>query len=202
MSPTAPTGMQSTRWLVVALCPAVAMSDTLASAFGIGVALLLSWILVAFTAALPASLPSRITHALRMLFLATVIGCMSLWLDAGLPGLYGTLAFFLPLLVANLALLTLPPEQSVRIALVNAARRGFSVLLVLVILGTAREFVGRGSLLHAAGWTGMDRVQVFPPDMGFLLAMLPPGAFIALGLLLAVRNWFLNRHRHEPDQNR
>jgi electron transport complex protein RnfE len=194
--------MQSTRWLVVALCPAVAMSDTLASAFGIGVALMVSWMLVALTAALPASLPARVIHALRMLLLATVVGCISLWLDAGLHGLYGTLAFFLPLLVANLALLALPPGQSVRTALINAARRGFAVLIVLVILGTARELVGRGSLLHAAEWTGFDRIQLFPSDMGFLLAMLPPGAFIALGLLLAVRNWLLNRHRHEPDQNR
>lgn len=192
---------QSTRWLVVALCPAVAMSDTLGSALGIGVALMISWILVALTAALPASLPARVTHALRMLLLATIVGCISLWLDAALHSLYGTLAFFMPLLVANLALLSLPPGQSVRTALIDAARRGFSVLLVLVILGTARELVGRGSLLHAAEWTGIDRIQLFPSDMGFLLAMLPPGAFVALGLLLAVRNWFLN-HRHEPHQNR
>jgi electron transport complex protein RnfE len=82
----------------------------------------------------------------------------------------------------------------------HAAKPAFAftliLALVLLILGLVREFVGRGSLFHDArmlgDWAGFLDVQVFRADMGFLLAMLPPGAFIAFGLLLAARNW-MNR---------
>jgi electron transport complex protein RnfE len=71
----------------------------------------------------------------------------------------------------------------------------------LLALGLARELVGRGSLLNGAGallgsWAQRLEIKVFSVDMGFLLAMLPPGAFISLGLLIAARNWLARRRSH------
>ncbi len=51
---------------------------------------------------------------------------------------------------------------------------------------------GAGALL--GNWAERLEIKVFSVDMGFLLAMLPPGAFISLGLLIAVRNWIASRH--------
>jgi electron transport complex protein RnfE len=75
---------------------------------------------------------------------------------------------------------------------------GVQIALLLLLLGIARELVGRGSIFHDAGNQFGDwarGLQLFRADMGFLLAMLPPGAFISLGLLLALRNWLLDRRR-------
>ena len=74
------------------------------------------------------------------------------------------------------------------------------IALTLLALGLARELVGRGSLLNGAGallgsWAQRLELKVFSVDMGFLLAMLPPGAFISLGLLIAARNWLARRPR-------
>jgi hypothetical protein len=60
------------------------------------------------------------------------------------------------------------------------------------------KLVGRGSLLNDAGnllgaWASRAETSIFRVDMGFLLAMLPPGAFISFGLLLAARNWIRQR---------
>jgi electron transport complex protein RnfE len=88
-------------------------------------------------------------------------------------------------------------------ALNRSVRISIGIALTLLALGLARELVGRGSLLNGAGallgtWAQQFEVKVFSVDMGFLLAMLPPGAFISLGLLIAARNWLARpRSNHE-----
>jgi electron transport complex protein RnfE len=71
---------------------------------------------------------------------------------------------------------------------------GLGFLLVLLALGSARELLGRGSLgadlgLLLGGETAGSGVRIFGAGHGFLLALLPPGAFVLLGLMLAARNW-------------
>jgi electron transport complex protein RnfE len=80
----------------------------------------------------------------------------------------------------------------------RSVRISIGIALTLLALGLARELVGRGSLLNGAGtllgaWAQRFEINVFSVDMGFLLAMLPPGAFISLGLLIAARNWLARR---------
>jgi electron transport complex protein RnfE len=83
-------------------------------------------------------------------------------------------------------------------AIATAARTGTFVLATMLLLGIAREIVGRGSLLRDSGrmfggWASELHRQLFREDMGFLLAVLPPGAFIALGLLFALADWWRRR---------
>jgi electron transport complex protein RnfE len=83
-------------------------------------------------------------------------------------------------------------------AVTTSLRIASGIAITLLPLGIAREFVGRGSFLHDAHtllgtWANWAELSVFRVDMGFLLAMLPPGAFIAFGVLLAARNWFIQR---------
>ena len=97
----------------------------------------------------------------------------------------------------------LVPPLTARSATGSARRlAGVFVLACALLSGCGYHLVGRGSLFHAADTLGPGagglNLQLFPADMGFLLAMLPPGAFIAFGLLLAARNWI----RHESGQNR
>ena len=83
-------------------------------------------------------------------------------------------------------------------ALVDGFATGLGFCLTLVMLGALREITGRGTLLADAhlmfGQLGEKlTITVVPGHPGFLLAMLPPGAFIALGFLIAGRNWWQAR---------
>ncbi len=196
--------MQSHLRLVMALCPAIAVSNTLATAVAIGIVIVLAWCTSAVCASMfGEKLSAPVATALRVLVVTALIGCLSLLMDAALHELRGALGVFLPLVAGSFALLW-PGATAMKLSerLADAVRHGLMALAVLTVLGTAREIVGRGSLLHDAAWTGLPRLELFPTDLGFLLAVLPPGAFIAFGLLLAAYNWLLSRHRHEPDENR
>jgi electron transport complex protein RnfE len=122
-------------------------------------------------------------------------------MSASAHDLRGALGLFPLLLAVNLAIVWRSDRLSLAspsVALRTALASGAQIFAVLVALGFARELVGRGSLLYGAGnslgeWARPLELQLFPADMGFLLAMLPPGAFIAFGLLLAARNWITHR---------
>ncbi len=99
---------------------------------------------------------------------------------------------FVPLIVSNLIVIQhlQARHESFGNALAGSLRIATGIAVTLLPLSIARELVGRGSLLHDAGtllgeWAGWAEMSVFRVDMGFLLAMLPPGAFISFGLLLA-----------------
>lgn len=185
--------------LVLALCPALAVSDTLVNALGLGVVAVLASVLTCVAASALRRLPDDVQWPLAVFVLATTVTCAGLLLNAWFHELHRALGIFLPLLVANVVI-QLRAQESARLALSEAAllglRTGGALAFVLLALALARELVGRGSLLHDASRMlseGAPSLQLFRADMGFLLAMLPPGAFISFGLLLAARNWLRRR---------
>jgi Na+-translocating ferredoxin:NAD+ oxidoreductase subunit E len=184
---------------LIAVCPLLAMSDTVADALGIGVVVL---IVVPLATALLALLRSRLTSetalAASMLTIAALVACAELLLSAWFSQLRTSLTLFVPLIVSNLIVVQHLQEnyEGAGDALAVSLRIAIGIAITLLPLGIARELVGRGSLLHDAGnllGAGWAELSVFRVDMGFLLAMLPPGAFIAFGLLLAARNWVSRR---------
>jgi electron transport complex protein RnfE len=186
---------------LIAVCPLLAMSDTVVDALGIGVTVLF---VLPLATVLLVLLRSRVSGetalAVSMLTLAALVACMELLLSAWFSELRDSLALFVPLIVANLIVVQhlQPHHENVSDALGGSLRIAVGIAVTLLILGIARELVGRGSLLHDAGsllgtWAGRADVTFFRVDMGFLLAMLPPGAFISFGLLLAARNWVTQR---------
>jgi H+/Na+-translocating ferredoxin:NAD+ oxidoreductase subunit E len=187
---------------LIAVCPLLAMSDTVVNALGIGVIVL---IVVPLATALLVMLRSRLADetvlAASMLMLAALVACVELLLSAWFSELRTSLAIFVPLVVSNLIVVQhlYARHESVVDAVTASLRIALGIAITLLPLGIARELVGRGSFLHDAKtllgtWAGWAEVSVFRVDMGFLLAMLPPGAFISFGLLLAARNWFIRRH--------
>jgi electron transport complex protein RnfE len=182
----------------------LAVSDTVANAIGIGIAAIIAITLSSLLAMLVARrLPDEIRAVSCILVLAAVVGCLMLLFNAWFHELHRSLGLFLPLLIANYAIQLRIEESSTsapRHAIVSALKTGCTIALALLVLAVAREIVGRGSLLHDAGlmFGGAARhfeLQLFRADMGFLLATLPPGAFISVGLLLAARNWWLGRQK-------
>jgi len=133
-----------------------------------------------------------------MLTIAALVACVELLLSAWFSELRTALTLFVPLIVSNLIAVQhlQARHESLGKALAGSLQIAAGIAVTLLPLGIARELVGRGSLLHDAGnllgayWA---ELSVFRVDMGFLLAMLPPGAFISFGLLLAARNWIIQR---------
>jgi H+/Na+-translocating ferredoxin:NAD+ oxidoreductase subunit E len=184
---------------LIAVCPLLAMSDTVADALGIGVVVL---IVVPLATALLALLRSRLTSetalAASMLTIAALVACAELLLSAWFSELRTSLTLFVPLIVSNLIVVQhlQAGHENFGAAFTASLRIAAGIAITLLPLSIARELVGRGSLLHDAGnllGAGSAELSVFRVDMGFLLAMLPPGAFIAFGLLLAARNWVTHR---------
>ncbi len=192
---------------MIALCPAIAVSDLSVNSIGLGVAALLASSFTALAASVLRRLPRDLRWQLCVLSLAALLSCIALWMRAWTPELHSALGIFLPLLAANLAI-QWRAEQTASVthtaAVMAGLRTGAMIAAVLLLLALARELVGRGSLLHdigtlpggVAGGLGGFEQQLFRADMGFLLAVLPPGAFISFGLLLAVRNW-IGQRKHD-----
>jgi len=188
---------------LIAVCPLLAMSDTVADALGIGAAVL---IVVPLATVVLALLRSQLTDetalAAAMLTVAALVACVELLMSAWLSELRMALNLFLPLVVSNLIVVhhLQARHATLGAAVSGSLRIAVGIAITLLPLGIARELVGRGSLLHDAGrllgsWAGWSEIVVFRVDMGFMLAMLPPGAFIAFGLLLAARNWLTQRRQ-------
>lgn len=185
--------------LIAALCPSIAASDTVVSALSLGIATTLVGLISASILMLLKRWLDKDTQFVAILLVtASVVAIVEVAMRAWFHVAHEIVGVFLPLIVANLALVhTLrAPRPSWRKTLASVASLTLAVAFVLLILGVTREIVGRGSILHDAqaliGSTAGE-ITLFRVDMGFLLAMLPPGAFLSLGLLLAVRNGLQRR---------
>jgi electron transport complex protein RnfE len=112
--------------------------------------------------------------------------------------LYRQLGLFLPMAAVGCLLLARREMQLQQPTLYDCIRRALLMsagyALAAVVLGAGRELVGHGSLFADAGtllgqWAIPLATQLFRADMGFLMAVLAPGAFIGLGLGVALYNW-------------
>jgi electron transport complex protein RnfE len=185
------------------LCPLLAVSDTVINALGLSIVA----IIVTIAASIPLSvtlqrLPEYGRIATAVAVVAAVVTSAVLLANAYFHELYLAIGAYLPLLVASgmlIARYDVAVQRDRQTSLLAAGlRTGGVFALVLLGLGATREFVGHGSLFFGSSalpFAGSEKLarQFFNPDLGFVLAALPPGAFIAMGLLFAIRNWIRQR---------
>ncbi|MEE4303569.1 MAG: electron transport complex subunit E [Wenzhouxiangella sp.] len=197
---------------LLGLCPLLAVSNTAVNGLGLGLATLI--VLVA-SSVLVSALRNTWRPETRIpafvLIIASTVTAIDLSMQAWLHELSRSLGIFVPLIVTNCTILAraeaFASRQPVGSSLVDALAQGTGFAAVLVVLGAGREMVGRGTLLDgaemlfgdsAAGWS----IPVLPFEQGLLLAVLPPGAFIGLGLLVAGRQYLVNRSREAGVKSR
>ena len=183
---------------LLGLCPLLAVTSTVINALGLGLATLLVLIGSNLTVSLIRQwVPKEIRIPIFVMIIAAFVTCVQLLMNAFTYGLYESLGIFLPLIVTNCAIIGRaeayasknPPKQ----AAFDGLMMGLGFTLVLVVLGAIREVLGQGTLFDGADlllgdWARVLQVEVFQLDHQFLLAILPPGAFIAMGFLIAFKN--------------
>lgn len=186
---------------ILGLCPLLAVTTNAVN----GIMLSLATIIVmALANVAVASLRNLIPHEIRIpvfiLIVAALVTVVDLLFNAKLHELYLVLGIFIPLIVTNCIVLARveafaaknPPLQST----FDGVFMGIGMLWTLGLLGGLRELLGSGTLLGGIEmvFPGLEPLQVLPADYpGFLLALLPPGAFILLGCMIAWKNWVEER---------
>jgi electron transport complex protein RnfE len=192
--------------VLLGLCPLLAVTGTVINGLGLGLATLLTLVASNLAVSLMRGLlRPEIRIPAFVLIIASVVTVIQLLMQAFVHDLYRVLGIFIPLIVTNCAIIgraeAFASRQRPLAAVVDGFATGLGFCLTLVLLGALRELLGRGTLLTQAelmlGETGRAlELVVFPEYPGFLLAILPPGAFIGLGLLVAGRNWLQARRQH------
>jgi electron transport complex protein RnfE len=184
---------------LLGLCPLLAVSSTVVNGVSLGLATTLVMTLSSGSIApIRSFVPNEIRIPVFILIIAVLVTVVQYLMHAYMYGLYVVLGIFIPLIVTNCIILArveaFASKNTALPSALDAFAMGLGLTAVLGALGAMRELLGKGTLLSgidlALGDVAKDWVlHVIPNYHGFLVAILPPGAFIGLGLLIAARNW-------------
>jgi electron transport complex protein RnfE len=183
---------------LLGLCPLLAVSATITNALGLGFATLLVLVGSNVVVSLVRDyVPKEVRIPVYVMIIASLVTCVQLLMNAYAYGLYLSLGIFIPLIVTNCIIIgraeAFASKNSVTASALDGFWMGLGMTTVLAVLGAIREVLGNGTLFDGADlllgdWAKVLRIEVFHFDSHFLLAMLPPGAFIFVGLLIAAKN--------------
>ncbi len=183
---------------LLGLCPLLAVTGTVINGLGLGIATLITLVFSnSIVSLIRPWLKSEIRIPIFVLIIASIVTTIELVMNAWFHELYLVLGIFIPLIVTNCSIIARAEAYASKNNLLNSALDGFMMglgfALVLVVLGGMRELIGFGTLFANAqlmfGSAGESLTITFGENYpGFLLAVLPPGAFIGLGLLIALKN--------------
>jgi electron transport complex protein RnfE len=203
LRPLAHNGLWKNNQAIVALlglCPLLAVSNTVVNSLGLGLA---STIALVFSNGIVSSIRHWVGQEVRLPIFVMVIAAnvtlIDLFMNAFFYDLHKVLGIFIPLIVTNCAIIgraeAFASKNGFYKSIADGFFMGLGFTLALFLLGAMREAVGLGTLFSKADlmfgenakyWT----IHLFEGYGGFLLAVLPPGAFIGLGLIIAVKNLF------------
>jgi len=183
---------------LLGLCPLLAVTGSVVNALGLGLATLL--VLTGSNLAV-SLIRNKVSDVIRLpafvMIIATFTTCTELLMKAYTYELFLILGIFIPLIVTNCTILgraeAFASKNSPLPSVIDGLMMGAGFGAVLLVLGGLREVIGSGTLFAnmdlllgpvAANW----EIQVLPWDSGLLIAVLPPGAFLITGLLIAFKN--------------
>ncbi len=178
--------------LLLGLCPALAVTTSAENGLGMGLAT--TFVLVCsniVVSSLRKVIPPKVRIPSFIVVIASFVTVVQLCMEAYFYDLYKALGIFIPLIVVNCLILgraeAFASKNRLLPAVVDGLGMGIGFTLALFVLGAVRELFGSGALLG---------YSVFGPGyQPLILMILPPGAFIAMGLLLAAMNLIDNRRR-------
>lgn len=183
---------------LLGLCPLLAVTATITNGLGLGMATTLVLIGSNTTVSLVRNLvPNEIRIPIFVMVIAAFVTIVQLLMNAYTFKLYQALGIFIPLIVTNCAIIgraeAYASKNPVKYAAFDGLMMGLGFTFILVILGAMREALGYGTLFDGANlllgdWARSLKIVLFETDSPFLLAILPPGAFLGMGFLIALKN--------------
>lgn len=171
--------------LVLGTCPTLAV--TTASINGVGMGLATTFVLVSsnlLISMVKNFIPDKVRIAAFILIIASFVTVIDLMMKAYVPGLYATLGIFIPLIVVNCIILgraeAFAQKNRILPSILDGLGMGIGFTLALTLLGSVRELLGNGSIFD---------IKLVPENAStILLFILPPGAFLTFGYLIALSN--------------
>lgn len=183
---------------LLGLCPLLAVSSTATNALGLGLATMLVLTCTNTVISLFRKyIPNEIRIPIYVMIIATTVTVVQLLMNAYTYTLYQSLGIFIPLIVTNCIVIGRAEAFASKNSLLHSVWDGFSMglgmALSLTVLGALREIIGQGTVFDGIENLFGEQAQfltlhIYHTDSSFLLFILPPGAFIGLGLLLAIKN--------------
>lgn len=187
---------------LLGLCPLLAVTTSFVNGFGLGIATLV--VLTASNALVSATrrwIQSQIRIPIYVVIIASLVSCIELLFKAWFPELDRSLGIFIPLIVTNCAIIAraelFASRNPLGPSILDGLGMGSGFALLLMAIGGFRELLGQGSL-----FSGFEMLVGGEPlrgivlvDGGWLLAILPPGAFFSLALAIAGKNALDQRRR-------
>ncbi len=190
---------------LLGLCPLLAVTTTFVNGLGLGIATLFvvtcSNILVSATRTW---IRSEIRIPMYVLIIASLVTCIELIFKAYVPALDRTLGIFIPLIVTNCAIVAraeiFASRNPIGASMLDGLAMGAGFAALLCAIGAFRELIGRGSIMANLDmfFGGDPQTGLVIVDGGFLLAILPPGAFFSLALAVAGKNYLDQRRKKAP----
>lgn len=183
---------------LLGLCPTLAMTTSMVNGFSLGLATAFVMCLSnASVSPVRQFIPKELRNPVFILIIAALVTIIDLSMNAYVHPLHLVLGIFIPLIVTNCIVLARVESFAAKNPTLPSAldgfMMGFGLACVLALLGGIRELVGKGTILSGIELIFPQAkalvIHVIPNYHGFLLAVLPPGAFIGLGCLIAARNW-------------
>ncbi len=180
---------------MLALCPLLAVTSSATNGLGMGIATTFVMVLSGLSISLLRGLIAQeVRIPVFVLMIATIVTLVDMMMNAWLHELYKVLGLFIPLIVTNCAILgraeAFASKNSPALATLDGLMMGMGFTIVLVLLGAIREIIGSGKVFSNASLLLGDsfsvlEITLLPDYAGFLLMILPPGGFLALGFVLA-----------------
>lgn len=170
--------------LLLGMCPTLGTTSSAINGLGMGLAttfvLLCSNMVVSSVKNL---IPDQVRIPAYIVIIATFVTMVQMSMEAFVPALYESLGLFIPLIVVNCIVLgraeSFAAKNNIAMSALDGLGMGLGFTFALTLLGSVRELLGTGKLFN---------FTVFPEEFGSLIFVLAPGAFIALGYLIAIVN--------------
>ena len=191
---------------LLGLCPLLAVTNTVTNALGLGLATLVVLVVSNLTVSL---VRNWVTNEIRIpvfiMIIASFVTIIQLLMNAYTYELYLSLGIFIPLIVTNCAIIgraeAFASKNDPITSAFDGLMMGLGFAIILVILGAIREILGQGTLFSGSeillgDWAKSLTITFAQFDQQFLLAILPPGAFLCMGFIIAIKN-FIDAKQNE-----
>jgi len=170
--------------LLLGMCPTLGTTSSAMNGMGMGLAT--AFVLICSNVVISAIknlIPDMVRIPAFVVVIASFVTLLQMIMQAYVPGLYVTLGLFIPLIVVNCILLgraeAFAAKNGPLASMFDGLGMGLGFTVGLTLLGAVRELLGTGKIFG---------LTIMPEDYGMLVFVLAPGAFIALGYLIAIVN--------------